>query len=173
MLHAMPIAQVFDYLGTRVDGPRAGAANIVINWRFADTNESIASTLQHGALTSITDKTAPNAVTAVATTRSVFERIILGQRTLADAMEHREITTIGDARAVSDLWALLAHFETGFPVIEPAGLTRCRHCEAIRFSGRRSPALRLSRAPVQQSSEAVQPSLHRRQVLLSARDQPN
>jgi alkyl sulfatase BDS1-like metallo-beta-lactamase superfamily hydrolase len=37
MLHAMPIAQVFDYLGTCVDGPRAGTANIVINWQFTDT----------------------------------------------------------------------------------------------------------------------------------------
>src|SRR5262249_4573663 len=34
VLHAMPIALVFDYLGTRVDGPRAGTANLVINWRF-------------------------------------------------------------------------------------------------------------------------------------------
>jgi alkyl sulfatase BDS1-like metallo-beta-lactamase superfamily hydrolase len=48
-LHAMPIAQVFDYLGTRLDGPRAGITNIVINWRFTDTL----------ALTSMTGKTAP------------------------------------------------------------------------------------------------------------------
>jgi alkyl sulfatase BDS1-like metallo-beta-lactamase superfamily hydrolase len=65
MLHAMPIALVFDYLGTRVDGPRAGTTNIVINWRFTDTGESLASTLEHGALTAIIGKTAPNAVTSV------------------------------------------------------------------------------------------------------------
>jgi alkyl sulfatase BDS1-like metallo-beta-lactamase superfamily hydrolase len=118
VLHAMPIAVVFDYLGTRIDGPRAGTANIVINWRFTDTRESLASTLEHGALTSITDKTAPNAVTTVTTTRTVFESVILGQRTLEDAMEHREITAIGDARAVSDLFALLVDFEAGFPVVE-------------------------------------------------------
>ncbi len=119
MLHAMPIAVVFDYLGTRVDGPRARTANIVINWQFTDTGESLASTLEHGALTSITGKTAPNAVTTVATTRPVFERVILGQRTLADAEQHGEITTIGDAKAVSDLLALLLEFETGFPVVAP------------------------------------------------------
>ena len=119
MLHAMPIALVFDYLGTRIDGPRAGTANIVINWRFTDTRESLASTLEHGALTSITGKAAPNAVTTVTTTRTVFESVILGQRTLADAMEHREITTIGDAKGAYDLLALLVDFETGFPVVEP------------------------------------------------------
>ena len=119
VLRAMPIALVFDYLGTRVDGPRAGTANIVINWRFTDTRESLASTLEHGALTSISGKSAPNAATTVTTTRTVFESVILGQRTLADAMEHREITTIGEAKAVSDLFALLVDFETGFPVVEP------------------------------------------------------
>jgi alkyl sulfatase BDS1-like metallo-beta-lactamase superfamily hydrolase len=50
VLHAMTIAQVFDYLGTRVDGPKARAARIVINWKFSDTHESLASRLQHDAL---------------------------------------------------------------------------------------------------------------------------
>src|SRR5260370_40506725 len=115
----MPIALVFDYRCRRVEGPRARTANIVINWQFTDTRESLASTLAHGALTSITGKTAPNAVTTVTTTRTVLESVILGQRTLADALEHREITTIGDAKAVTDLFALLVDFATGFPVVEP------------------------------------------------------
>jgi alkyl sulfatase BDS1-like metallo-beta-lactamase superfamily hydrolase len=119
VLRAMPIALVFDYLDTRVDGPRAGTANIVINRQFTDTRESLASTLEHGALTSINGKTAPNAVTTVTTTRPVFESVILGQRTLADAMEHREITPVGDAKAVSDLFALLVDFEEGLPIVEP------------------------------------------------------
>ena len=101
------------------DGPRAGTANIVINWQFTDTRESLASTLEHGALTSTTGKTAPNAVTKVTTTRPVFESVVLERRELADAMEHGEITTIGDANAVSDLFALLVAFDAGFPVVEP------------------------------------------------------
>lgn len=120
MLHAMPVAVVFDYLGTRIDGPRAGTANIVINWRFTDTRELLASTLEHGALTSITGKTAPNAVATVTTTRPVFESVILGQRTLADAMEHGDIANVGDAKALSDLFSLLVDFETGFPMVEPS-----------------------------------------------------
>jgi alkyl sulfatase BDS1-like metallo-beta-lactamase superfamily hydrolase len=92
----------------------------VINWRFTDTHESLASTLEHGALTWITGKTAPNAVATVTASRSAFESVILGQRTLADVIEHREIMTIGDAKAVSHLLGLLVDFEAGFPVIEPA-----------------------------------------------------
>jgi alkyl sulfatase BDS1-like metallo-beta-lactamase superfamily hydrolase len=71
-------------------------------------------TLEHGALTWITGKTDPNAVTTVTTTRAVLEGVILGQRTLADAIEHREITTSGDAKAVSDLWALLVDSRPAF-----------------------------------------------------------
>ena len=116
----MPIAVVFDYLGTRIDGPRAGTANIVINWRFTDTRESLASTLEHGALTSIAGKSPPNAVTTVTTTRPVFESVILKKRTIADAIDQHEITTVGDAKAVFDLLALLVDFEAGFPVVDPA-----------------------------------------------------
>ncbi len=58
-------------------------------------------------------------MTTVTTTRPVFESVILRQRTLADAMERHEITTIGDAKAVSDLFALLVDFDAGFPVVEP------------------------------------------------------
>ena len=141
-LRAMPISQVFDYLGTRIDGPRAGRANIVINWRFTDTRESLASTLEHGALTSIAGKTAPNAVTTVTTTRPVFESVILERRTLADAMEHGEITTIGDTKAVSDLFALLVDFKSGFPVVEPVGLSQR---DALIVNPSHSPANRTSR----------------------------
>jgi alkyl sulfatase BDS1-like metallo-beta-lactamase superfamily hydrolase len=115
----MPIAVVFDYLGTRIDGPRAGTANIVINWQFTDTGESLASTLEHGALTSISGKTALNAVATVTTTRPVFESVVLERRKLADAIEHGDITIIGDAKTVSDLFALLVDFDAGFPVVEP------------------------------------------------------
>ncbi len=119
MLRAMPIGLVFDYLGTRIDGPRAGTTDLVINWQFTDTHESLTSTLEHGALTWITDKTAPSAAATVTSTRTAFESVILGQRTLTDAMEHREVTTAGNAGAVSHLLDLLVDFETEFTVVEP------------------------------------------------------
>ena len=53
ILHAMSAGDAFDYLGTRIDGPRAGTTKIVINWHFTDSHESLVSTLVHGALTTI------------------------------------------------------------------------------------------------------------------------
>jgi alkyl sulfatase BDS1-like metallo-beta-lactamase superfamily hydrolase len=119
ILHAMPIGLVFDYLGTRVDGPRAGTRKIVIGWRFTDTHEALTSTLAHGALTWIDGRADPNAMTTVTTTRAVFDSVMLGQRPLADALERRAITTTGDARVLSDFRGLLVDFQSGIPIVEP------------------------------------------------------
>lgn len=119
MLHAMSIAEVFDYLGTRLDGPRAGSAYLVVNWRFTDTGETLTSTLEHGALTWISGKAAPNAHTTVTTSRPVFEAVVLEQRTLTDAIDHGEIIASGNAGAVSELWALLVDFRQDIPIVAP------------------------------------------------------
>ena len=118
ILHAMSAAQLFDYLGTRIDGPRAGAQKIVINWRFTDTKETLTSTLENGALTYIGGKADPHADASVTTTRQILEPVILGQTTLAVALDHG-VTMSGNARAVSDLWVLLVDFKTGIPLVEP------------------------------------------------------
>jgi hypothetical protein len=59
---------------------RAGTANIAINSRFTNTHESLGSTVEYGALTSINGKTSPDAVTTRTTTRTASESVILGQR---------------------------------------------------------------------------------------------
>jgi alkyl sulfatase BDS1-like metallo-beta-lactamase superfamily hydrolase len=116
ILHAMSAAEMFDYLGTRIDGPRAGAAKLVINWRFTDTHEILVSTLEHGALTWINGKTDPHADASVTTTRQILEPVILGQRPLSDVLSKG---VDGDANAVADLWAMLVTFKTGIPLVTP------------------------------------------------------
>jgi alkyl sulfatase BDS1-like metallo-beta-lactamase superfamily hydrolase len=114
----MPASEMFDYLGTRIDGPRAGGAKIVINWRFTDTKESVVTTLQHGALTAGAPGNAgPDAI--VTTTRAALEPVILGQKPLASAIGQGGIAVTGNAKALSDLWAMLVDFKTGIPLVEP------------------------------------------------------
>jgi alkyl sulfatase BDS1-like metallo-beta-lactamase superfamily hydrolase len=120
VLQAMPIADVFDYLGTRVDGPRARRPRpIVINWTFTDSHETLTSTLDHGALTATTRKTAPNPDAAVSTTRPVLEAVVLGQRTLQEALESGAIKTSGNVDALRDLWTLFVDFPSTFPIVAP------------------------------------------------------
>ncbi|HEY2836094.1 MAG TPA: alkyl sulfatase dimerization domain-containing protein [Rhizomicrobium sp.] len=119
VLHAMSAREMFDYLGTRIDGPRAGAAKIVIDWRFSDTREILVATLQHGALTAIRGKVDGEASAMVTTSRAALEPVILGQKTLADAMKDGEVEVIGDTQALTDFWALLVDFKSGIPLVLP------------------------------------------------------
>ena len=91
----------------------------MINWRFTDTHEMLVSTLEHGALTSLSGKTDPHADVTVTTTRQVLEPVILGQETLAGAIGHG-MNAAGNTNAVSDLWALLVDFKSGIPLVEPS-----------------------------------------------------
>ena len=117
VLHVMPATEMFDYLGARIDGPRAGARKIAIAWRFTDTKETLVSILSHGALTARSG--AGDAAVTVATTRAALEPVILGQKTLVDAMQDGNITVGGDAQSLTDLWALLVDFRSGIPLVEP------------------------------------------------------
>ncbi len=117
VLHAMTAGEMFDYLGTRIDGPRAGAARIAIQWRFSDSQEILSATLSHGALT--TGSKADPQASMVTTSRAALEPVILGQKTLADAMADGSVKIVGDARPLTDFWALLVDFKTGIPLIEP------------------------------------------------------
>lgn len=119
ILHVMSAGQMFDYLGTRIDGPRAGTRKIVINWQFTDSHETIASTLEHGALTSISGKLDPNAEATVTTSRKAFEPVILGRAALANAMNRGDIQVSGNAKAVAEFWALLVNFKSDLNLVEP------------------------------------------------------
>ena len=119
MLHAMPIELVFDYLATSLNGPRAESARMVINWRFTDTRESLASTLDDAALTYVVGKDATGADATVTLTRPVFEAAILRQRTLADALLRGELAVAGNAGRMTELMALFDDFDSGFAIVEP------------------------------------------------------
>ena len=116
---AEPATAMFDYLGTRIDGPRAGTAKIVINWRFDDSKEILAATLQHGALTTVKGQVDGDAETMVATSRRALEPVILGQKSLDQAIADGGITVIGNTAPLTDFWGLLVDFKSGIPLVVP------------------------------------------------------
>jgi len=119
MLHAMPIDWVFDMLGTRVNGARAQATRIVVNWRFTDTGQRLASTLEDAALTYVVGKEARDADVSVTLTRAALEAMLLGRQTLAAALQQGIVATTGNAGKLTELTSLLDDFDASFPVVEP------------------------------------------------------
>ena len=121
MLHAMPIDLVFDALGTQVNGPRAGDTHIVVNWRFTDTGQLLASTLEDAALTYVVGKEARDADVSVALTRGAFDAMLLGRQTLAQALQQKVITAAGNAEKLTELMSLMDDFDASFPLVEARG----------------------------------------------------
>jgi len=116
---AMPATLVFDYLGTTLNGPRAGTAKMVLTWTFTDTRESLTSTLDHAALTYVPGKLAPSVDASVVTTRAVFNTVVLRQRSFADAQQKGELTVTGNAARLTELMSYFDDFDPSFNIVEP------------------------------------------------------
>jgi alkyl sulfatase BDS1-like metallo-beta-lactamase superfamily hydrolase len=119
MIVALPAALVFDYLGTTLNGPRAESSKIVLNWRFTDTSESLASTLDHAALTYVSGKAAPTADAGVTTTRRVFNAIVLRQTTFAEAERRGDLTFTGNGARFTELMSYFDDVDPSFAIVEP------------------------------------------------------
>ena len=119
MIVALPAALVFDYLGTTLNGPRAESSKIVLNWRFTDTGESLASTLDHAALTYVSGKAAAGADAGVTTTRPVFNAIVLRQTTFAEAGRRGELTVSGNGAKFTELMSFFDDIDPSFAIVEP------------------------------------------------------
>lgn len=116
---AMPASLVFDYLGTTLNGPRAENTKMVLNWRFTDTSETLAATLDHAALTYVSGKSAAGADASVVTTRAVFNAVVLRQRTFDDARTKNELTVTGNAARLNELMSYFDDFDPSFTIVEP------------------------------------------------------
>lgn len=119
MVHAMPLTTVFDVLGTLVDASKVWDRTIVVNWVVPDTKERAAVTLRHGALTWIDGKQDAAATATITLSRAVFEGVVLGRQSLADAVRSRAATVDGDVAAAGVLFAALDRFDASFPLVEP------------------------------------------------------
>ncbi len=119
MVRAMRATDVFDVLGTHVNGPRAWSREVVVNWSLTGRPEQVAVTLRNGALTYVAGARSANAAASVALSRETFDQIVLGRQTLAQAVTQGAATLTGDLSAAMLLFDVLDRFDAAFQVVEP------------------------------------------------------
>jgi alkyl sulfatase BDS1-like metallo-beta-lactamase superfamily hydrolase len=113
MAGALTAEQLFDTLAIRVNGPRAAAESLVIEWRFTDTGSTVRLALSNGALIQTEN---PRSVLAADLTLTLTKAQLLGLlggRGL-DGIEHS-----GDPAALGRLLALLDTPDQAFPIVTP------------------------------------------------------
>jgi alkyl sulfatase BDS1-like metallo-beta-lactamase superfamily hydrolase len=118
-LQALPIDLFFDFLGVRLNGPKAEGKKITINWDFTDIKKQFVLNLENSALTYVPNKQAQEADVSLSLTRATLDALILKQLTLPDGIQTKKITYKGNLPKLGELFALLDEFAPTFEIVEP------------------------------------------------------
>ncbi len=110
---ALTIEQLLETLAIRVNGPRAAADSLVIEWRFTDTGTEVRLTLSNGALIpTVNPKTRVKADLTLSLTKPQLLGLLAGRG--LDGIGHT-----GDPAVLSRLLALLDTPDPAFPIVTP------------------------------------------------------
>ena len=113
MASALTVEQLFDSLAIRIDGPRAAAEALVIEWQFTDSGTTLRLTLSNGALIQ-TENPRTRATADLTITLTKAQLLgLLGGRGLA-GIEHT-----GDPATLGRLLALLETADASFSIVTP------------------------------------------------------
>jgi alkyl sulfatase BDS1-like metallo-beta-lactamase superfamily hydrolase len=116
---AMTIPMFFDYLGVRLNGPKADGKAIVLNWNFTDVHEKYVLNLENSALTYMPNQQAPHADATLTLTRATFDAINLGKTAFDKEIAAGHIKIQGDGKKLGELLSLLDTFEGKFNIVTP------------------------------------------------------
>jgi len=119
LIATMPLDAFFDFMGVRLNGPRAEGKTIVINWHFTDTNQDYVLNLEDSALTYLSNRTSSHADATITLTRSTLNAIALQQTTFRDEVIAGRVTIDGDIGKLAEFNSLLDTFTPDFPVVTP------------------------------------------------------
>jgi linear primary-alkylsulfatase len=118
-LSALRTDQFFDYLGVRLNGPKAEGKHIVLNWRFTDTKEDFALNLENCALTYSAGHQDAAADATFTLKRVTLDEVILRKTTFPEAIAGGAIKATGNPMKLGELMALMDEFERMFEIVEP------------------------------------------------------
>ena len=113
MAPALSIEQLFDTLAIRVDGPRAAAEKLSIQWTFTDTGDVVRLSLSNGALIQTHNpRSELQPDLSVTLTKAQLLALMAGRG--LDGIDHD-----GDAGVLQRLLGLLTTPNRGFNIVVP------------------------------------------------------
>ncbi|MCZ6655628.1 MAG: MBL fold metallo-hydrolase [Planctomycetota bacterium] len=118
-VRAMALDTFFDFLGVRLNGPKAEGKKIALNFEFTDTGQKYALGVENGALHYSKGRLHAKPDARLALPRTSLNDIILGLYTLEDKISAGEIRVDGNRTAVDEFVSLLDNFELWFNIVTP------------------------------------------------------
>jgi alkyl sulfatase BDS1-like metallo-beta-lactamase superfamily hydrolase len=118
-IRAMSLDLFFDFLGMRLNGPKADGKRIVLNFDFTDVRQKYALEMVNGVLNHTPDAQAANADANIALPRATLNEIVLGQTTLAKAISAGDVKIDGSQAKLEEMLSYLDTFEFWFNIVTP------------------------------------------------------
>lgn len=118
-IRAMTIEMLLDYMGMRIDGPKADGKHIKLNWVLPDTNQQYAVELENSVLIYSEGKQLPDADATLTLPRASMDNIMLGQTTLAKEIENGNAKVEGSQEKLNELLGLIVSFPPMFNIVTP------------------------------------------------------
>ncbi len=115
----MTIPMFFEYLGVRLNGPKADGKTIVLNWNFTDVREKYVLNLENSALTYVPNRQAAHVDATLTLTRTTLDAINLGKTTFDKEIAAGGIKIQGDGEKLAELLSLLDTFDGKFNIVTP------------------------------------------------------
>ena len=113
VLGGLTIAQLFDSIGVRIDGPRAGAEKLAIDWVFTDADLTYRTELSNGALIhAVRGARAAAPDLTVTLTKGLLIRLLFTQ-------DKEGIVFDGDQGALGRLLTYVDTTSNTFPIVTP------------------------------------------------------
>jgi alkyl sulfatase BDS1-like metallo-beta-lactamase superfamily hydrolase len=119
LLKGVSIDLAFDFLGVRLNAPKAKGKHIVVNWTFTDLNQTYVMNLENSALTHTSGTLSDNADASVTLTRAALDAITLKQRTFSDSVAAGDVSIRGNPLKLRELFGMLDDFRADFEIVEP------------------------------------------------------
>lgn len=124
MYRALTMDMIFDYLGTRLDGPRAAGRIIVMNWNIKDGGQKYVLNLENSALTYVAGKQDPTADVTITLTRAALNGIVQGETTVEKEAAAGNIRLEGNREKVAELFSLFDKPNPFFNIMLPRDATK-------------------------------------------------
>jgi alkyl sulfatase BDS1-like metallo-beta-lactamase superfamily hydrolase len=109
----------FDYLGMRLNGPKAAGKKITLNLVFPDTKDQFVLSLENGALNHTPNRQVTDADATVTIPRTILNNIVLGDTTLKNEIDSGKVTVQGKTESLNELVSMLDKFEFWFNIVTP------------------------------------------------------
>ncbi|KHO27536.1 hypothetical protein QQ44_05190 [Mycolicibacterium setense] len=115
---AMPPEMMFDYLGVRLNGPKAAGKKILLNVDFTDLKKQYGLTVENGVL-NYSAGLLPQSDATLKLTKATMNDIQMGKVQLNDAISANNVTLEGNKQSVDEFVGLLDTFPFWFNIVTP------------------------------------------------------